>query len=134
MNDKVKLGRKRTILISISIILVSIHTIYFYQSAQPEINLSKLMTQIVRLALTIVLLFLVYKGKKWAKILALILFSLATLGALFGIIINESTLLFKIPMLVMILVYSTAIHHFGFSASFKAFLSYQNDLNKPINK
>lgn len=134
MNDKVKLGRKRTILISISIILVSIHTIYFYQSAQPEINLSKLMTQIVRLALTIVLLFLVYKGKKWAKILALILFSLATLGALFGIIINESTLLFKIPMLVMILVYSTAIHHFGFSSSYKAFLSYQNEMNKRIIK
>ena len=53
MNELTKLGKKRTILISISILLVSIHTIYFYHSVKPEIETKKLIQQIIRLLLTI---------------------------------------------------------------------------------
>ena len=76
MNELTKIGKKRTILISISILLVSIHTIYFYHSVRPEIESKKLIQQLIRFSLTIGLLIMVYKGKKWAKVISVILFFL----------------------------------------------------------
>lgn len=127
MNELTKLGKKKTILISISILLVSIHTIYFYHSLRPEIEAKKLIQQIIRFILTIGLLVMVYKGKNWAKIVSLILFSLALLGALVGFGTLEVPFLNKIPVIVMIFVYSIAIYHFGFDKSFKEFFEHQNN-------
>jgi presenilin-like A22 family membrane protease len=126
MNELIKNGRKRTILISISIVLVSIHTIYFYHAVRPEIETKKLVQQAIRLLLTIGLLIAVYKGKKWAKITSIILFSLALLSALIGLVTLESPIVVKIPLIVMIIIYSIAIYHFGFAKSYKAFFEYQN--------
>lgn len=126
MNELSKLGKKRTILISISILLVSIHTIYFYHSVRPEIESKKLIQQIIRFLLTVGLLIMVYKGKNWAKIVSIILFSLAVLGALFGLFTLQTPFINKVPMLVMTFVYSMAIYHFGFAQSFKEFFKYQN--------
>ena len=126
MNELTKLGKKRTILISISILLVSIHTIYFYHSVRPEIESKKLIQQIIRFLLTIGLLLMVYKGKNWAKIVSIILFSLGLLGALFALGTLETPLINKVPLLVMTFVYSMAIYHFGFAKSFKEFFKYQN--------
>ncbi|MBB1193096.1 hypothetical protein DNC80_05350 [Flavobacterium sp. SOK18b] len=127
MNELTKLGKKKTILISISILLVSIHTIYFYHALRPEIETKKLIQQIVRFLLTIGLLVMVYKGKNWAKIVSLILFTLALLGALVGFGTLEAPFLNKIPLIIMIIVYSIAIYHFGFDKSFKEFFNYQNN-------
>jgi hypothetical protein len=69
---------------------------------------------------------MVYKGKHWAKIVSLILFSLALLGAFFGLATLSTSFISKIPLLVMIFVYSTAIYHFGFAKSFKEFFKHQN--------
>lgn len=126
MNELTKLGKKRTILISISILLVSIHTIYFYHSLRPEIESKKLIQQIIRFSLTIGLLVMVYKGKNWAKIVSIVLFALALLGALFALLTLKTPLINKVPLLVMIFVYSKAIYHFGFAHSFKEFFKYQN--------
>lgn len=126
MNELTKIGKKRTILISISILLVSIHTIYFYHSVRPEIESKKLIQQIIRFSLTIGLLIMVYKGKNWAKIVSIILFSLALLGALVGLGTLDTPFINKIPLLVMIFVYSMAIYHFGFAKSFKEFFKFQN--------
>lgn len=127
MNELTKLGKKKTILISISILLVSIHTIYFYHALRPEIETKKLIQQIVRFLLTIGLLVMVYKGKNWAKIVSLILFTLALLGALVSFGTLEAPFLNKIPLIIMIIVYSIAIYHFGFDKSFKEFFNYQNN-------
>ena len=126
MNELTKIGKKRTILISISILLVSIHTIYFYHSVKPEIESKKLIQQVIRFLLTIGLLIMVYKGKNWAKIVSIILFSLSFLGALIALGTLETPLINKVPLLVMTFVYSMAIYHFGFAQSFKEFFKYQN--------
>lgn len=126
MNELTKLGKKRTILISISILLVSIHTIYFYHSVRPEIESKKLIQQIIRFSLTVGLLIMVYKGKNWAKIVSIILFSLALLGALVGLATLDTPFINKTPLLVMVFVYSMAIYHFGFAKSFKEFFKFQN--------
>jgi hypothetical protein len=126
MNELAKIGKKRTILISISVLLISIYTIYFYHSIRPEIESKKLIQQLVRFSLTIGLLIMIYKGKNWAKIVSIILFSLALLGILFALGTQEIPFINKVPLLVMVFVYSIAIYHFGFSRSFKEFFKNQN--------
>ena len=127
MEKLVKLGKKRTILISISILLVSIHSIYFYHSAKPEIEAKKIIQQLIRLLLTFGLLFMVYKGKNWAKVVLIILCSLTLLGVLISLSTLKVSLINKSPLFVMIFVYSVAIYHFGFSKSFRVFSQYQNN-------
>lgn len=85
MDELIRIGKKRTILISISILLVSIHTIYLNQSSLPDFDSKRLLQQLIRFLLTIGLLFMVYKGKEWARNLSMILFSLALIVALFSI-------------------------------------------------
>ncbi|EAS18938.1 hypothetical protein FNJ87_14795 [Nonlabens mediterrranea] len=128
MNELAQLGRRRTILISISILLVSLHTIYFYQSALPEINTSKLIQQSIRFILTVILLIFVFQAKRWARIIAIILFSLALLGAVIGLLAISGAFINKIPILVMIFIYAMAIHHLGFSNSYKAYFNYKNSI------
>lgn len=129
MNELAKIGKRRTILISVSILLVSIHTIYFYHTMRPEIESKKLIQQIIRFLLTIGLLIMVYKGKNWARIVSIILFTLALLGALVGLGTLDVPFINKIPLFVMVFVYSMAIYHFGFAKSFKEFLKFQNSKN-----
>ncbi|GAK94218.1 hypothetical protein JCM19298_693 [Nonlabens ulvanivorans] len=126
MNELAQLGKRRTILISISILLVSLHTIYFYQSALPEIDTSKLIQQGIRFILTVVLLIFVFQAKQWARIIAIVLFSLALLAATIGLVALSGAFVNKIPMLVMIFIYAMAIYHLGFSESYKAYFQSQN--------
>lgn len=127
MNELIKTGKKRTQLLSVSILLISIYTIYSYHSFLPEIEMAKLIRQIIRFSLTIGLLYMIYKGKKWAKVIGIILFSLAILVALFGILTTEAPLINKAPLFVMVFVYSIAVYHFGISKSYQAFFEYQNE-------
>ena len=126
MNILAQTGRRKTILISISILLVSIHTIYFYHSVRPEIDTKKLIQQLIRFLLTVGLLIMVFKGKNWAKIISIILFSLALVGAIFGLVTLDTPFISKVPLLVMIFVYSISIYHFSIDKSFKEFFSYKN--------
>ncbi len=125
MNQLENTGKKRTILISISILLVSIHTIYFYHSIRPDLETKKLGQQIIRFFLTAGVLFAVYKGKNWAKIILLILLSIAVVGAIVAAVTLEQSIINKVPLFVMIFVYSMAIYHFSISKSFKAFFKKQ---------
>ena len=130
MNELVRTGKKRTILISISILLISIHTIYFYQTLQPELATKKLIQQIIRFVLTVGLLIALYHGKSWARTVAIVLFGIAALGAIISIVTVPSAPVNKIPFFVMTFIYSLALYHFGFAKSFKAFYEYQNKGDK----
>jgi hypothetical protein len=132
MNHLEKIGKIKTILISISILMVSLHSIYFYNSIIPEIESKKNIQQSIRFLLTVGLLIMVYKGKNWARIVSIALFTLGVLGAIVGLTTITSSVVNKIPFIVMILVYSSAVYHFWFSNSFKAFFDYQNNFNAPI--
>lgn len=118
-------GRKRTLAVIISILLVSLYSIYIYQSVVPGFKLSKLISQIIRFLLTCGLMYLVFIGKKWARTVSLILFSLAVIMAVSFIFSSNFSPLQEIPLYVMIFVYADAIYHFGFSDSYKAFAEYQ---------
>lgn len=126
MNELSKLGQRRTILLSISVLLVSVYTILLYHFGRPELENKKVIQQVVRFTLTVGLLVMVYKGKKWAKIISIVLFALGFLTALVGFLTLQTPLINKIPILVMMFVYVMSIYHFGFAHSFKAFNKYQN--------
>lgn len=132
MNHLEKIGKLKTIFISISILMVSLHTIYFYNFNISEIESKKIIQQTIRFLLTIGLLIMVYRGKNWARIVSIILFSLGALAAIVGLTTITSAVVNKIPFIVMILVYSSALYHFWFSKSFKAFFDYKNNYNAPI--
>ena len=127
MNLLQKKGQRRTLSIFAAILLVSLYTIYFYQSSIPELDVKKLISQIIRFCLTAGLLYLVYIGKNWARILSIVLFSLSIILALSVIFSSTFTPLQEIPFYVMIFIYADAIFHFGFSESFKAFVEYQKE-------
>lgn len=129
MNILEKQGKEKTIKISISILLISLHTIYFYHSVREDFDTTKFATQMIRFTLTCVLLYFLYKGHKWAKIISIILFSIGVIGATVGLFITETSIINKTPFIVMIIIYAMAIYHFTLSESFKAFYSYQNQLN-----
>ncbi|MFT5846178.1 MAG: hypothetical protein ACJARX_001324 [Psychroserpens sp.] len=134
MNELAKIGKKRTILISISVFLISLHTIYYYHSLRPDLDGLKLLQQIIRFLLTVGLLYAAYIGKKWAKIIVVILFSITVLGAIFGIATTlELPFINTVPFYVMIFVYGNGISHFGFSKSYKTFFDYQNRIKGNSN-
>ncbi len=126
MNDLIQKGKVRTILISLSILLISVHTIYSFQSALPVLDSGKLIQQGIRFLLTFVLLLLVYRGAVWARIVTIIFLGIAIIGSLYAIVTLQGSIVFKIPSIVMVMVYSIAFYHFLFSASFKAFFKEQN--------
>lgn len=127
MNELAKKGKYRTLLVFLSILLVSIHTIYFYHSVRPEIETKKLIQQIIRFCLTVGLLYLIYIGKNWAKNLAILLFILAIIGAIYGVLNFETPIIIKSPFIVIIIVYSFAIYHLQFSKSFKEFITFHQN-------
>ena len=127
MNELAKIGKKNTILISISIILVSLFTIYSYNRNVPFVETKKIIQQAIRFILTIVLLYFLYLGREWARKTILVLFTLAILFAIVSLLSINATFLAKTPLFVMIFVYSTALYHFGFSKSYKEYVKTINN-------
>ena len=131
MNTLIQTGKSRTILLSISILLISIHTIYFYHASQPEIETKKIVQQVIRFSLTVGLLIMLYMGKNWAKQVSIFLFSLSVIGGLIAMFSIETKSFFvKSPLLVMVVVFSLALYHFGVSKAYRAFAEFQNEKTK----
>lgn len=126
INTLAQIGKKRTILLSISILMVSLHTIYFYHSIRPEIDPDKLKQQIIRFILTIILLIFAYLCKNWARKLAVGLFSLAAIFAGLGLLKQDLPLTNKIPIIVMLIVHGISVKHFGFSKSYREYFDFKN--------
>lgn len=125
MNNLIEIGKKRTIFISTSILLISLWSIYFEQASNDNIIYTKLVRQIIRLILTFGLLYAVYIGKNWARITLIILFGLAILLAIIAIFTVKAEIFLKIPFFVMIFIYGISIYHFAFSKNFKEFFNFQ---------
>jgi hypothetical protein len=121
MNELALKGKKQTLLISLSIVLVSLITIIQYQLSVDELVVKKLVQQIIRFILTLVMMFFILKKKTWALVMMILLLSAAVLMAIDFIIFEELPFMAKIPLMVMAFVYSIALYHFAFSKSFKAF-------------
>lgn len=132
MTELAKIGKKQTIFVFISILIISLYSTYIYQSVQSQIDTKNLISGIIRFLLTIGLLYPIYIGKKWAKILTIILFSISNVILLISLFSIETPLINKVPMIVTTIVYSFSLYHFTISKTFKAFFEYQNNKNTEV--
>lgn len=123
MNVLARKGKFNTYRIFASVLLVSIYTIVSYNLVMENIESKKLIQQIIRFCLTVLIMFFIFKGQKWAVILFTVLFSIGTLIGLFSLF-GSMTFLAKTPILVMTIVYGLAIYHLNFSKSFKEYFIY----------
>ncbi|MGY3795186.1 hypothetical protein [Aquimarina sp. 433] len=122
MNTLINIGKDRTILISLLVLIVSVISVYLY-------SFGMLGFESTRFVATAFLLIMIYKGKNWAKITAIILFSLTILGILVALSSSQMIiipLIDKIVSGIIALVYAMAIYYFGFAKSFKTFVRHQN--------
>ncbi len=124
MNPLIRQGRRQTIGIFVSLLLISLYIIIFYQLYMPQ-DLKKLFQQIIRFGLTGFLMYFIIQGKNWARLTMGILMILAAVLGLISLLIPVP-LIYKIPLIVMTIIYSIGIYHLFFSKAFKAYFSYLN--------
>lgn len=123
MNPSETKGRNGTIAIFLSVLLISIFTITFYHIPSGSVDPKKFFQQIIRFVITLMLFYFLFQGKNWARITLIVLFVLATIGALVSLFLPVP-LIAKSPFIVMIIIYSFGTYYFYFSKSFKAFFAY----------
>lgn len=133
----INIGKKRTILISIAILAISLYLIAFFMYLISKNDLfytfliRDIILQILVFISLIMLLIFVLKGKKWACNTLIIFlfikayFSLEYIAYIEAVKPNTHTLN-TTYLSIQIIIYSTAIIHFGFSKSFIAFSKYKN--------
>jgi hypothetical protein len=107
--------------------MVSIHTIFYYQTSVPEFDQMKMIQQSVRFVLTLGLLYVAFKGKNWARIILVILLSVGALSSCAMVFTLSAPFILRLPFIVMLIVYGVGVYHFGLSDSYKAFAAYQNE-------
>ena len=125
MNEQARQGRNFTLRIFASMLLISLFTIGYYQDIAGAFSTKKLLQQLIRLALTLVLMYYTLQGRKWAINLLIVLMVIGVFFALSSLLILPGFFP-KIPILVLILIYGIGLNHFIRSANFKEFVRYKN--------
>ena len=123
MNDLAKQGKITTTRVFASVLLISIYTIASYNLIMENVETKKLVQQIIRFCFTLLLMYFVFKGKKWAVVVFTVLFSIGIITALLALLL-KIPFTGKIPFLVMVLIYAVAVYHLNFSKSFKEYFKY----------
>ena len=123
MNELAIKGRNRTIRICACVLLISLYTIVTYNIVLKDVSALKLIQQIIRFSLTILLIYFLFKGKEWSRLLLTFLFSLALLLCLYSLF-ESTSLIAKVPIITMTLIYSVFVYHLNFSRSFKDYFKY----------
>ncbi|TDH26939.1 hypothetical protein EXU57_09035 [Segetibacter sp. 3557_3] len=109
-----------TIRIFASVLLISIYTIVSYNILVEHVETKKLVQQVIRFCLTLLLMYFVFRGKKWAVVIFTFLFLVGSITALLSLFSNAPGA-GKIPLVVMVLIYALAVYHLNFSKSFKEY-------------
>lgn len=125
MNELAIKGRNRLIRVFASVLLISINTIVTYNLAMDSVETKKIVQQIIRFGLTALLMYFIFKGKKWAVTVLTILCSIAILLS-FVSLLGPLPLVGKIPLVIMIIIYSVTVLHLNFSKSFREYFNYLN--------
>ncbi|CAH0319314.1 hypothetical protein SRABI27_05187 [Pedobacter sp. Bi27] len=123
MNEFEKKGRNDILRSLASMFLFSIYVLVTYHVALGYIDKSKLIVQIIRLVLTVLMLYLVFKGHSWARNLFSALTVLSML-ILIPAIFSDNAIENKIPLFTGLIIYSLALYRVNFLASAKAYFEY----------
>lgn len=123
MNDLARKGKIFTIRVFASVLLLSLYIIVSYNIIIDNMEVGKLIQQIIRFGLTLLLMYLILKGKSWAIFALTVLSIISAIGALISLF-GEFPLLGKGLFLTILLIHSLVIYHLNFSKSFKEYLIY----------
>ncbi len=104
MNDLAKKGKTLTLITFAGILSISIYMIVAHQMEQVSFDSKKFVSQCFWFLVTVGLLTLVYKGKKWAVILSIVILGLFAVASLVVIAIGKGPLEAKILMHVILWV------------------------------
>jgi len=124
----VKLGQTIVVLIIVTTIFLSLATIGLYYAFSGP---AKLPQQTVRLILTLVLLFFLYRGSDVARAIAVVLFGAGALLGIVGGVSSLSTNSFAILLILMGGAYAAASIALIASKSVNAFLKAQRTSSRP---
>lgn len=126
MTELEKEGKQRTGMICIGILIFIVYGIIYQNMVSTDVGIVSMFSQGIKLLLMIGLLAEVYKGKKWAKILMIIVSIIGVFGSVYGYAFLEGSLIDKLPFLITACLYLVAIYHLGFAKSYKAYFAHQN--------
>ncbi len=126
MNELAKEGKQRTATLCIGILIFIVYGIIYQNMVSTDIGLITKIFQGIKLLLMLGLLAEVYKGKKWARILTVIVSIIGVFGSVSGYVFLDGSLIDKLPFLITAGLYLVAIYHFGFAKSYKAYCTHQN--------
>lgn len=123
MNDIEIQGRNNIIRSFASVLLLSIYITVTYHLTLGHVETGKLIQQIIRFILTVLVMFLILKGYKWAKYLLSILF---VIGIFMAIPSLSASVPFvnKIPVISLVIIYSLTVYRLIFSLNCIAYFKH----------
>jgi peptidoglycan/LPS O-acetylase OafA/YrhL len=127
MEQNIIRGRKIVGAIVIGMVVVSFLTIVFYVSAN---GTQKILTQIVRFGLTLLLGYFLFQGRNAAKWITIVLSALATIMAIPGIMLVTTSISVGLISLIYFVVYGLTTMFLLFSKDVKEFLDSKKSQTK----
>ena len=118
-------GKKKTRMVISVVMLASLATILLCLRNGSVTGNTHLPELMLRFFLTAGLMYAVYLGKQWARVLTVILFSFGLLWSLAGIFRSWPYLMGMSEDGILFAAYFIAVYHFAFSGSFVAFQNWQ---------
>lgn len=113
-------------ILGLSLIQIFFSANIIYVSYASHLN-DKLATQTIRFLLTCALLFAVYKGKDWARVLMGGLAGVAALVGLVGVLTRPLFTEASNFMLIMVMAYGVIAYVFLFSEDIKTYYAFLDD-------
>jgi len=110
----VEKGKKLFLSMVIAILAVSIITTAFSYFMQGNIAI---VSGLTRTVVEAVLLYFIFKGKVWAKVIMIVLLIIVILAAVAAIIISPNTMI-----IILMIVYILSVYIIGISPSVKTYL------------
>ena len=126
MDELVQDGKGKFKAVALTLLGMSLYVIISYHVVNEMVDQGRLVKQVVRFGLEILLLILIYRGVRWARLLFSFLLGIGVIG--FGVLLFMGGMNTDfVSLILMIVIYSNAIYAFNFSPSVAAFMKYQRN-------
>ena len=128
LKQRAGIGKKKALQLFYILMGLSLVITIFSFLTHKSLTTQELVREVVRFTFTIGLCYAIYLGKSWAKVVTIVLFAIALLLLLFGLIalINDSP--FALTLLIPITIYSYAVYFLTADKDFAAFFKYQRTI------
>ncbi len=125
MNQQCKRAQTVTFILFGIILAFTIGNIFYYKLV---LNTDQeLKTQLTRLVLSFGIMYLIYIGKHWAKMLFSVLLVVGIVISIIGVFTNSGGYISSIIFLLVAMVYAYTIYYMNANDDFDAFIRHQRE-------